>query len=159
MRLPRRGSVPQSSKATEACRIGELAARSGLTADTLRYYERVGLLPKPARTSGGFRVYPPQALERLLFVKRAQTLGLTLTQIRDLVAFQDQGGLKRCRRVHDLLRTKLGEVQTRLTELEEFRGTLSRYLEECEQTLAGDSAPNRTEPECPVIETLTGKRR
>jgi len=158
MRLPRKGSVPQSSKAAEACRIGELAARSGLTADTLRYYERVGLLPKAARTSGGFRVYPPQALERLRFVKRAQTLGLTLNQIRELVAFQDQGGLKRCRRVRDLLRAKLAEVQARLTELEEFRASLSRYLEDCERTLGGERAPNRTEPECPVIETLTGKR-
>ena len=109
-------------------------------------------------TSGGFRVYPPQALERLRFVKRAQTLGLTLTQIRDLIAFQDQGGLKHCRRVHDLLRAKLAEVQARLTELEEFRASLSRYLEDCERTLGGERAPNRTEPECPVIETLTGMR-
>lgn len=138
---------------------GTDVAPEGPTADTLRYYERVGVLPKGARASGGFRMYPPHALDRLRFVRQTQTLGLTLTGIRDLVGFQNRAGLKRCRQVRDLLRAKLGEVRTRLTELEELRGTVSRYLEERERTLAGDSAPNPTEPECPVIEMLTGKQR
>lgn len=146
-----------SSKASDAYQIGELAARSGLTPDTLRYYERVGLLPTPARTSGGFRVYPAHTLDRLRFIKQAQTLGLTLQEIRDLVAYQDQGGLKRCRQVHDLLRTKLADLQQRLGELEDFRNTLLRYLEQCERTLGGDRAPQRAERECPVIETLKTK--
>ncbi len=84
-----------SSKASAAYQIGEVADRSGLTPDTLRYYERLGLLSPSRRTSGGFRVYTPQTLERLRFIKRAQTLGLTLHEIRDLVTYQDQGGLKR----------------------------------------------------------------
>lgn len=144
----------QSSKASDAYQIGELAARSGLTTDTLRYYERLGLLPAPARTSGGFRVYPSQTLDRLRFIKQAQTLGLTLQEVGHLVAYQDQGGLKRCRQVRDLLRTKLAELQKRLAELEEFRDTLSRYLQECEGTLNADRPSQRAEPECPVIETL-----
>lgn len=146
-----------SSKARDAFQIGELARHSGLTPDTLRYYERVGLLPTPGRTGGGFRVYPPHTLERLRFIKQAQTLGLTLQEIRDLVAYQDQGGLRRCRRVRDLLRTKLTELQTRLSELEAFRDTLSGYLEECEHTLGDERGPQRVEPECPVIETLRSK--
>ena len=139
-------------------RIGELAAGSGLTRDTLRYYERLGLLSPPQRTSGGFRVYPPQTLDRLRFIKQAQTLGLTLHEIHDLVTYQDQRGLKRCRRVRDLLRAKLAELQAKLIELEEFRSTLSGYLQECERTLAEQGGPERAEPECPVMETLTTRQ-
>lgn len=65
--------------------IGTLATRSGMTPDALRYYERLGLLPRAHRTSGGFRVYTDQALDRLRFIKRARTLGLTLQEIRDRV--------------------------------------------------------------------------
>src|SRR5712691_3591575 len=96
--------------------IGELAARSGLTADTLRYYERLGLLSPPERTSGGFRVYPATALNRLRFIKQAQTVGLSLQEIRDLVSYTDRGGLKRCQRVRDLLGRKLADLNARLTE-------------------------------------------
>lgn len=142
-------------KVSGAVRIGKLAASSGLTRDTLRYYERLGLLSPAGRTSGGFRVYPAQTLERLRFIKQAQTLGLTLHEIRDLLSYQDQRGLKRCRRVRDLLRTRLAELQAKLTELEEFRHTLLGYLQECERTLAEQRGPEeRAEPECPVMETL-----
>jgi DNA-binding transcriptional MerR regulator len=129
--------------------IGELAARSGLTPDTLRYYERRGLLPPPQRTSGGFRIYAPSALGRLRFIKQAQTLGLSLQEIRTLVSYADRGGVKRCQRVHDLLQRKIADLDTRLAELQEFRRTLQGYFEECERTLAkGDRE------ECPVIEHL-----
>ncbi|MGH2437965.1 MAG: heavy metal-responsive transcriptional regulator [bacterium] len=138
--------------------IGELAARSGVTPDALRYYERLGLLPPPRRTSGGFRVYGAQTLERLRFIKQAQTLGLTLHEIRELVTFQDQGGRTRCRQVRDLLQLKLTELQRKLDELQEFRNTLSSYLQECERTLASDTAEQAGEPSCPVIETLKVKR-
>ena len=140
--------------------IGELGARSGVTPDALRYCERLGLLPAPRRTGGGFRVYPAATLDRLRFIKQAQTVGLSLQEIRELVGYQDQAGLKRCRHVRDLLRTKLVELQARLTELEAFHHTLSDYLERCEQTLlAGETANRRGEPECPVIETLKTERK
>ena len=132
--------------------IGELAARSGLTPDTLRYYERVGLLASPRRTSGGFRVYPAETLDRLRFVKQAQTVGLTLHEIAALVSYQDQGGLRRCRQVRDLLRAKLGDVEAKLRELDEFRGTLSGYLQECERTLTEDGPAK--DAQCPVLEDL-----
>lgn len=132
--------------------IGELAARSGLTPDALRYYERLGLLPSPQRTPGGFRVYTPAALDRVRFIKQAQTLGLSLQEIRALVSYTDRGGLKRCQRVHDLLQRKIADLDTRLAELQEFRRTLQGYFEECEQTLA-----ERNGAECPVIEHLEVK--
>ena len=139
--------------------IGELATRSGVTPDALRYYERLGLLPPPQRTSGGFRVYTAATLERLRFIKQAQTLGLTLQEIGALVSYQDQGGLERCRQVRDLLRAKLAELQVKLTELGEFRNTLSGYLGECERTLAHDATPGADDESCcPVIEDLRIKR-
>jgi MerR family mercuric resistance operon transcriptional regulator len=134
--------------------IGEVAACSGLPPDTLRYYERIGLLPPPARTSGGFRVYPPQVLDRLRFIKQAQALGLTLQEIRDLLAYQDHGGLERCRKVRDLLQAKLEELQQKLSELEQFRAVLSRHLDECERALAAGRSKRRAN-ECPVVEALT----
>ena len=137
--------------------IGELAERSGVTPDALRYYERLGLLPAPQRTRGGFRVYAAETLNRLRFIKQAQKVGLTLHEIRELVGSQE-GGLTRCRHVRDLLRAKLGELQAKLVELEEFRDTLSGYLEKCEQTLQAGAASRRGEADCPVIETLKTTR-
>ena len=140
--------------------IGELATRSGLTADALRYYERLGLLPSPRRTAGGFRVYTAGVLERLRFIKQAQTLGLTLEEIRRMVSHQDQGGVRRCRQVRDLLQSKLADLESRLVEMHQFRDTLVNHLEACNRVLARPSTSDRSsEPCCPVIETLTAKRR
>ena len=132
-----------------AFRIGELAARSGVTPDTLRYYERLGLLPAPRRSASGYRLYGPAALDRLRFIKQAQRLGLSLREIRDLVDWADRGGLKRCERVRDLLRRKLADLDAQLTELETFRRTLAAQLERCERTLATSSSTA-----CPVIDDL-----
>jgi DNA-binding transcriptional MerR regulator len=146
------------SRRGDTYQIGELAARSGVTPDTLRYYERLGLLPQPGRTRGGFRVYRPETIERIRFVKQAQTLGLTLDEIRDLVSYQDRGGLKRCRSVRDLLRAKLAAVQARLAELQEFQSTLIGYLQQCERSLNPEREVDRdSDPDCPVIEILKTK--
>lgn len=146
-------------ESNDTYQIGELAARSGLTPDALRYYERLGLLAPPQRTSGGFRVYTVATVDRLRFIKQAQTLGLTLHEIGTLVSYQDQGGLRRCRQVRDLLRLKLVELKAKLTELEEFRSTLSGYLAGCERTVSDvANAETQAEPCCPVIEDLRIKR-
>jgi DNA-binding transcriptional MerR regulator len=73
-------------------RIGELSAQSGLSRDALRYYKRLGLMPRPRRTTGGFRLYSPGTFDRIRFIKQAELHGLTLREIRELLAFQDQGG-------------------------------------------------------------------
>ena len=149
----------QRSTAGETFQIGALAARSGVTPDTIRYYERLGLLPRTPRTSGGFRVYTAETFDRLRFVKQAQSLGLTLHEIRDLLGYQTSGGLKRCRQVRDMLRVKLTRLNARMAELQEFQLTLSNYLHDCERTLDGvDARGERDEPSCPVIETLRTKK-
>jgi DNA-binding transcriptional MerR regulator len=143
-------------------RIGELASRSGVTRDALRFYERRGLLPVPHRTSGGFRVYPADAVERLRFIKRAQIVGLTLQEIAALVTHRSDSGLRRCRQVRDLLRLKVADLDTKLSELQAFRTTLSDYLDQCERTIAGAGKGNaEAAAHCPVIDTLTdhGNRR
>lgn len=146
-------------EANETYQIGELAARSGLTADALRYYERLRLLAPARRTSGGFRVYPAETLERLRFIKQAQMVGLTLKEIVALVTYQDQGGVRRCRQVRDLLCGKLGELEAKLRELQDFRNTLSGYLQECERALAPAGPPGAaSDAQCPVIEDLRTKK-
>ena len=77
--------------ADHAYRIGQVAARSGLTPDTQRFYERLGLLPKPSRTRCGFRLYAADAFDRLQFIKRAQVLSFTLDEIGELVGFNGSG--------------------------------------------------------------------
>lgn len=129
-------------------RIGELAARTGLTRDTLRYYERRGLIPPPKRSTGGYRVYSPSVLERLRFITQAQSVGLTLGEIGDLVRYQ-KGGRARCRRVHDLLAARLADLEGKLAALHEFERTLRGYLQECERALGAEA-----EPECPVVAEL-----
>jgi len=105
-------------------------------------------------------VYSAATLDRLRFIKQAQTVGLTLHEIPELVGYEDQGGLKRCRQVRDLLRAKLVDLQAKLAELEEFRDTVSGYLGKCEQTLGSREIANRREePDCPVIETFQTKRK
>ncbi len=133
--------------------IGELAADTALSRDTLRYYERLGLLDHPRRTSGGFRIYSEATLDRLQFIKRAQAVGFTLDEIRELVTF-DGRGLHRCRRVRDLIATKLDELDERFSELRAFRRSLVGSLRDCDAALSG-----QLEAECPVVEHGTPGQR
>lgn len=124
--------------------IGEVAKRAGVSIDTLRYYEKVKLLPRPARSSGGFRLFAPEHIERVRFIKQAQDLGFSLEEIKDLLA---TGGAAECRKMRDLLQRKLTELDDRITAMKGFRRVLSRHLSECEAELKqhGQSAC------CPVI--------
>jgi DNA-binding transcriptional MerR regulator len=143
------GSTPMPN----GYRIGEIAAKAGVTPDTLRYYERLGVLPPARRTSGGLRLYGDDVPSRVRFIQQAQSLGLTLKDVRQLVAEQGRRGRDRCRKVRDLLALRLTEVDTRLSELRAFRRTLQTHLEACEHALESD------QPACPVIEALAGDRQ
>lgn len=136
---------------SRAQRIGTIAAATGLTRDAIRYYERVGLVPKPARTQGGFRAYPPDTVARLRFVKQAQQLGLELREIRNLLAPANGRRREQCQRVRDVLAKHLAGVKTRMRELEMFRRTLQAALDQCERALhAKETIP------CPVVNALGG---
>ncbi len=144
-------SAPRVSEST--CGIGEAAALTGLTPDTLRCYEQEGLLASPPRTHGGFRRYRTRDLERLRFIRRAQAVGLALEEIRELGGL-DQGGSARCRRVRDLIREKLAQTDQRLSELRAFRKSLAVSLRQCDGALEDPG-----QPACPVVDRGTPRSR
>lgn len=138
--------------AKAALRIGELSAASAVSRDALRYYEKRGVLPRSRRSSGGFRQYDATSVDRIRFIKQAQSHGLTLSEIRDLVSHQSDAGRARCRHVRDLLAGKVAQMVARRCELDAFRRTLRRYLTMCDRALE-----RSTDIECPVVENL-GRR-
>jgi len=125
-------------------KIGEVAVRAGVSVDALRYYERMKLLPPALRTSGGFRLFTHEHIERVKFIKQAQELGFSLEEIKGLLA---TGGADECRKVRNLLRLKLSELDDRLKVMKDFRRLLARQLSACDTELEqhGESAC------CPVV--------
>jgi MerR family transcriptional regulator, copper efflux regulator len=128
-------------------RIGELAGRAGISTTAIRYYEQVGILAPPARTPSGYRSYDQTALGRLEFVRAAQAVGLTLGEIRQVIAFRDDGQAP-CAHVSDLLQRHAADLDRRIRELQQLRGEL-RQLAERAATLD----PERCPPErvCHII--------
>jgi MerR family transcriptional regulator, copper efflux regulator len=114
-------------------KIGELARQTGLTIKTIRYYESRGLLEQPRRTEGRYRLYGPEEIARLRFVQRAKLLGLTLEEIRELVALAvrcNEGEI--VPRLEEVLRAKLEETERKIAELSAFRQNLLYYRERAE---------------------------
>ncbi len=126
--------------------IGDLAMRCAVSRDTIRFYEREGLLPRPRRTPARYRVYSDEDAGRLLFIRHAQALGLTLDGIRELVQHERLRTPGQCRRVAGLLRERIATIDRRLAELRTFRRQLAQSLARCEQ--AGTEA-------CPVVLDLS----
>lgn len=106
---------------------GELATRAGVTPDTLRYYERLGLLPPAPRTAAGYRLYDPTTPELLAFIGKAKALGLTLDEIREVLGVA-AAGTAPCEHVRATLSRRLREIETRIAELSELHHTLARAL-------------------------------
>ncbi len=131
----------------EGLKIGEVASRSGVSIDTVRYYERKKLLPYARRSAGGFRLFSPEIIERIYFIKHAQEIGLSLNEVKELLEVEGRGGAGECQRMSELLQGKLQELDLRLKAMRQFRGTLARYLSACEGELKrrGDRAT------CPVV--------
>ena len=114
-------------------RIGELAKAAGVSPDTLRYYEREGLLPLAHRTPSGYRDYGPEALEDLQFIKKAQALGLKLSEVHKILEISS-GGQAPCEHVRSSVTGRLAEVEQRLRELRALRLTLRETLERLDRT-------------------------
>jgi DNA-binding transcriptional MerR regulator len=108
--------------------IGKLADRLGLNTRTIRYYERVGLIPPAERSEGGYRLYARADEDRLRFIKSAQRLGLTLGEIKETLAFRERGE-RPCQYVAGLIDQRLGEVNQRLHELRAFKRELTQLRE------------------------------
>lgn len=114
-------------------RIGDLATSAGVSTKTVRFYEQAGLIPSPPRTPGGYRDYPEQAAKRLTFIRDAQSAGLTLAQIRSVMAIRDSGEAP-CRHVAALIDQHLEEIEQRLHELRAARAALRSLADRASET-------------------------
>jgi len=112
-----------------ALTVSALAGQVGLSADTVRYYERVGLLPEPTRSAAGYRLYDQDAVARLRLIKGAQRAGLRLREIGELLQVADKGQCP-CGHTEALLRDRLTEVRTELERLRALEADLTRLLEQ-----------------------------
>jgi len=117
---------------------GKLARIAGVSPDTLRHYERVGVLARPTRASNGYRRYPLESIERLRLVRRAMDVGFTLEELGRVLRARERGVFP-CREVRRLAALKLEELTTRLGELERLRDELARTLSEWDERLEGIS--------------------
>ena len=124
--------------------IGVLSRRTGCKVETIRYYERIGLLPAPSRSAGGHRLYGEDHLKRLTFIRRGRELGFSLDDIRGLLGLVD-GGAYTCAEVKAVTLEHLGEVRRKLADLRRLERVLKGMAAECE----GGAVPD-----CPVIDAL-----
>src|SRR5216683_3922576 len=113
-------------------KAGELAERAGVGVQTLHYYERVGLLPKPVRSASNYRLYQSDALRRVQFIKKAQSLGFTLEEIKEILSLHEQGRAP-CRCVADVGKKHLQELDARIAALQEFRRALAAVVPKWEK--------------------------
>lgn len=118
-----------AAESSAALKIGEVARMSGVGIETLRFYERSGLLGRPGRTESGYRLYDREALERLDFIKRAQVLGFSLDEIKQIIA-EKQAGESPCEAVRDIVRTRLQELDEHMREMRRYRNELAATLAE-----------------------------
>ncbi|NPD20911.1 helix-turn-helix domain-containing protein [Rhodophyticola sp. DY48A3-103] len=126
-------------------RRGDLARLTGCNLETIRYYETIGVMPEPPRSSKNYRVYDDSHVTRLRFVLRARGLGFTLDEVRDLLAMVD-GGQQTCGEVQALATAHLATVRAKIADLRRIEQVLSSTVAQC----TGDDVP-----ECPVIDALT----
>ncbi len=122
---------------------GRLAAAAGIGNEKLRFYEREGLVAEPPRTESGYRLYPPQTIDRLRFILRAKALGFSLAEIRELLSLQDGGDKAE---VHRITRSHLEEVEARIRDLQRIRDVLADLESRCSRR-----GPVHT---CPIIRAL-----
>ncbi|HEX2029843.1 MAG TPA: heavy metal-responsive transcriptional regulator [Actinomycetota bacterium] len=120
-------------------RIGEVAGRAGVSAKTIRYYEGAGLLVPPPRTASGYRDYGEDAVGRLRFIRAAQSIGLSLGEIREVLAFRERGD-RPCHHVAALIERHAVELGERITELEGMRRELERLSRQARIAPSGDAA-------------------
>lgn len=126
-------------------RIGELSRRTGCNIETIRYYERIGLLPRPDRR-GRYRQYDATGVSSLAFIRRARDLGFTLDEIHALLRLSAEGGAA-CAEARDLAATHLVDVRKRIADLRSMERALAAVVRQCD---AGE------QPACPLIEALSG---
>jgi DNA-binding transcriptional MerR regulator len=135
----------------EVAFIGAVARQTGLSIHAIRFYEREGLLKAPGRSEGRFRVFDQESLRELKFIGKAQELGFSLTEIRELLVLRRTGS-QACSHVRDLLSKALGRVDEKIEDLLRLQGELKAALRKCNRDLKRSG--NKPEKSCPVLEEL-----
>jgi MerR family transcriptional regulator, mercuric resistance operon regulatory protein len=126
--------------------IGTLANAAGVHLETVRYYERIGLMPKPSRTASNYRNYEPEHIERLCFIRRAREIGFSTGEIKELLALAEPGRAS-CAEVQTLTTVHLGEVRAKIIDLRRLEAILAGALARCSAEPV---------PACPVLDMLAG---
>ncbi|WP_298202547.1 Hg(II)-responsive transcriptional regulator [Desulfosporosinus sp.] len=126
--------------------ISELAKNAGVNIETIRYYERLGLISKPPRTESGYRAFPPEVTQRIKFIKRSQDLGFTLSEIHKLLSMTDSESFD-CREVRQFASQKLTEVEQKIRDLQSIKSILQDLSSRCPGQGAIQS--------CPIVERLS----
>lgn len=135
--------------ASKMLRIGELSTQTGCPVETIRYYERLGLLPKPPRQANGYRIYGEAYRARLIFIRRARELSFSLEEIRDLLGLLDAGRYS-CAEVQTLaLRHRQG-IRQKIIDLRRLDAVLTELADQC----SGGAAPP-----CPIVDALSDASR
>lgn len=124
--------------------IGGLSERTGVNIETIRYYERIGLLPPPRRSEGRHRLYDDSLTQRLQFVRRSRELGFSIEEIRALLRLVDQGGLA-CAEAKDITVSHLAEIRGKIADLKKLERVLAPIAEACEANQL---------PACPILQAL-----
>lgn len=127
-----------------AFRIGILARESGVNIETVRYYERIGVMPKAARSSSGYRLYTAEHLKRLTFVRRGRELGFTLDELRDLLCLVD-GHAYTCAEVRALTLDHVADIRRKIADLKALERTMTTIAAQCS---------GKKVPDCPIIDAL-----
>ena len=153
--------MPQTGVSKTTLKIGAVAAQSGVSIDTLRFYEKTGVLDRPQRTAKGYRVYDGSVLERLAFIGRAKLLGFTLAEIREIIS-EARHGQDPSEFVRTAVRRKLWQAEERVKEIRKYRKQLAKVLREWDKI--GDMRGYICEllDECTVkgsVESEVGRRR
>ena len=126
--------------------IGQLAKKAQVNIETVRFYERRGLMPEPKRTKSGYRQYTMQDVSRLLFIKRAKALGFTLKEISELLSLKiDENSL--CGEVKELALDKIEAIEEKIHDLQKIKKKLQELVNLCE-------SETKTSSECPILEAL-----
>lgn len=131
--------------ADTAIQIGELSRRTGCNIETIRYYERIGIMPKPPRTAGGQRIYETAHLKRLAFIRRSRELGFSLDEIRALLRLVD-GGDYSCGEVQEMTLAHIADIRRKIADLRRMERVLKDMAAKCD---GGDV------PECPIVDALS----
>jgi DNA-binding transcriptional MerR regulator len=136
----------------QGIQIGKVAERTGLSIDTIRFYQKIGLFKQPARSEGGFRLFTDIEIRDLVFIQKAQELGFSLTEIKQL-SILNQEHDHACSQVRDLLKGKLRDVREKVIQLLRLEAELNKALRKCNRDLHSNRGSSHDEC-CPVLEAL-----